>query len=78
MVQNILDSNSEHVAKHEGKQILLEEKILSVIDLDLIKCLKQIKYHILLLAFAPISELPSHMIDIGIVGQIVLGKNWRG
>ena len=52
VTQNMLPSMKE-------KKVLLEEKVLSVIDLDLIKCLKQIKYHKLLLAYASISELPS-------------------
>ena len=36
---HILDGNSEHVAQG----LFVENKILFVTDLDLIKCLKQIK-----------------------------------
>ena len=59
------------------------KKIRFVTALDLIKCLKQIKYQILLLACAPISKVPSQtsaiiQTDLYFSGSIYKPlKNWR-
>ena len=58
----ILDRNSEHVAHARRKGLYGEKKNRFMTVLGLIKCLKQIKYQILLLTCAPISELPSDTI----------------
>ena len=42
----------------------LEKNVLFITTLDLIKHLKQIKLQLLLLTFAPISELPSSYIGL--------------
>ena len=47
------------VRTYEGNKVFSDKKIGPA--LDLIKCLKQIKYQRLLLTCAPISELPSNM-----------------
>ena len=44
---------------HKGKYIFSDKDNRFVTALDLIKCLKQIKYQILFLTCASISELPS-------------------
>ena len=43
------------------KKVVSGKKIRVVTVLDLIKCLKQIKWQRLLLTYAPISELPSNI-----------------
>ena len=55
----ILDGNSELVARmKEKKEAFRILNIRFVTTLDLIKCLKHIKYQRLLLKIAPISVLP--------------------
>ena len=58
----ILDSSSEHIAiTCEGKQDFSEIKFRFATDIDLIKCLKQIKLPISFHTCAPIFELLSNM-----------------
>ena len=56
----MLDGSSEHVAHARGKQFYFEEQRWFPTSLDLIECLVQIKYQVLLFTCAPISEMPSN------------------
>ena len=50
------------VRTDEGKKVYLEKKVYDLLTaFDLIKCLKQIKYHRFLLTSVTISELPSNI-----------------
>ena len=57
----LLDGNSEFDAHARKKKGLFGEKIQFVTALDIIKCLKDIKWQRLLHMCAPISELPSNI-----------------
>ena len=57
----ILNCTSEHVANQKKIDLFREKKIQFVTALDLIECLKQIKYQRLLLTYPPISELPPNI-----------------
>ena len=57
----ILDGNSEHVAHAWMKTGLYWNKILPEAALNLIKCLKQIKWQRLFLTRATFSEVPSNI-----------------
>ena len=53
------------IRTHEGKWVFSEgKKSRFVTALDLIKCLKEIKYQRFLLKYATISELPSETITM--------------
>ena len=57
----ILDGNSNMLRTHEGKLIFSEKKIQCVTVLIRIECLKYITQQRLLLTFAHISELLTHI-----------------
>ena len=57
----MLDGNTEHIAQPCSKKGILKNNFKFSTDVDLSKCLKQIKLPILLYTCAPFSELPSNI-----------------
>ena len=66
----ISDGNLEHVAHVWRKVSLFWKKIRLLIALDLIICLKQIKWQRLPITCAPIIELPSNIVTMISVRRI--------
>ena len=73
----ILDGNSNICARMRENVFFERKKIRFVSALVLCKCLLQIKWHRLLLMYAPVPELPSNINTMKRTGNCVLFASWQ-